>query len=44
MDVVTLLVTLAMGAAAGWLWQGLWLREQGFGLLWNVLIGIRGAF
>ena len=37
------IVTLAIGAIAGWL-AGLFVEGAGFGLLWNVLIGIAGAF
>ena len=43
MDIVGLLITLAIGAAAGWL-AGLLVEGAGFGLLWNILIGIAGAF
>ena len=43
MDIVAVLVTLAIGAIAGWL-AGLLVEGAGFGLLWNVLIGIAGAF
>ena len=43
MDIVAVLITLAIGAAAGWL-AGLFVEGAGFGLLWNILIGIAGAF
>ena len=43
MDIVSLLITLAIGAAAGWL-AGTLVEGAGFGLLWNILIGIAGAF
>ena len=43
MDIVALLITLAIGAAAGWL-AGVLVEGAGFGLLWNVIIGIAGAF
>ena len=43
MDIVAVLVTLAIGAIAGWL-AGLLVEGAGFGLLWNILIGIAGAF
>jgi uncharacterized membrane protein YeaQ/YmgE (transglycosylase-associated protein family) len=43
MDIVGLLITLAIGAAAGWL-AGLLVEGAGFGLLWNIIIGIAGAF
>ena len=43
MDIVAVLITLAIGAVAGWL-AGLLVEGAGFGLLWNVIIGIAGAF
>ena len=43
MDIVGVLITLAIGAVAGWL-AGLLVEGAGFGLLWNILIGIAGAF
>ena len=43
MDIVAVLVALAIGAIAGWL-AGLFVEGAGFGLLWNILIGIAGAF
>ena len=43
MDLVALLITLAIGAAAGWL-AGVLVEGAGFGLLWNIIIGIAGAF
>jgi uncharacterized membrane protein YeaQ/YmgE (transglycosylase-associated protein family) len=43
MEIVALLVTLGIGAAAGWL-AGLLVQGAGFGLLWNIIIGIAGAF
>jgi uncharacterized membrane protein YeaQ/YmgE (transglycosylase-associated protein family) len=43
MDLVAIIVTLAIGAAAGWL-AGVLVEGAGFGLLWNVIIGIAGAF
>jgi uncharacterized membrane protein YeaQ/YmgE (transglycosylase-associated protein family) len=43
MDIIALLVTLAIGAVAGWL-AGLLVEGAGFGLLWNIIIGIAGAF
>ena len=43
MDIVAVLITLAIGAVAGWL-AGLLVAGAGFGLLWNILIGIAGAF
>jgi uncharacterized membrane protein YeaQ/YmgE (transglycosylase-associated protein family) len=43
MDIVAILITLAIGAIAGWL-AGLLVQGAGFGLLWNMIIGIAGAF
>ena len=38
-----LLYILIIGAIAGWLAGQLW-KGKGFGLLWNIIIGIIGAF
>lgn len=43
MDLIAILITLAIGAAAGWL-AGVLVEGAGFGLLWNIIIGIAGAF
>lgn len=43
MDIVGLLITLLIGAVAGWL-AGVIVEGSGFGLLWNIIIGIAGAF
>ncbi len=43
MDLVAILVTLVVGAVAGWL-AGVLVEGAGFGLLWNIIIGIAGAF
>jgi len=43
MDFVAILVTLVVGAVAGWL-AGVLVEGAGFGLLWNIIIGIAGAF
>jgi len=43
MDLIGILITLAIGAAAGWL-AGVVVEGAGFGLLWNIIIGIAGAF
>lgn len=43
MDLVGVLVTLLIGAVAGWL-AGVVVEGAGFGILWNVIIGIAGAF
>ena len=39
----SIIVTLIVGAIAGWL-AGQIVRGFGFGLLWNIVIGIVGAF
>ena len=43
MDIIAVLVTLAIGAIAGWL-AGVLVVGSGFGLLGNMLVGIAGAF
>ena len=43
MDIVGIIITLAIGAIAGWL-AGVIVQGAGFGLLWNIIIGIAGAF
>ena len=43
MDIVGIIVALAIGAIAGWL-AGVIVVGSGFGLLWNIIIGIAGAF
>jgi uncharacterized membrane protein YeaQ/YmgE (transglycosylase-associated protein family) len=43
MDIVGIIVTLIIGAIAGWL-AGVIVEGAGFGLLWNIIIGIVGAF
>ena len=43
MDLTTLLITLAIGAVAGWI-AGNLMRGGGFGLLWNIILGIIGSF
>ena len=42
MDIQALIVSLLIGAVAGWL-AGLVMRGVGFGLLGNVLLGMAGA-
>jgi len=42
MTLVSVLVFLAIGAVAGWL-AGLIVKGGGFGLLWNIIIGIVGG-
>lgn len=43
MDLGALLVTLLIGAIAGWL-AGQLMKGRGFGLLGNIVVGIVGAF
>ena len=43
MDIRAVVVTLIIGAIAGWL-AGVIVEGGGFGLLVNVLLGIAGAF
>jgi uncharacterized membrane protein YeaQ/YmgE (transglycosylase-associated protein family) len=38
-----LIYTLIIGAVSGWL-AGLLVKGYGYGLLWNIIIGIAGAF
>jgi uncharacterized membrane protein YeaQ/YmgE (transglycosylase-associated protein family) len=43
MGIEALLITLIIGAIAGWL-AGLIVKGYGFGLLGNIVVGIVGAF
>ena len=43
MDPTSLILFLAIGAAAGWL-GGLIMRGGGFGVIGNIVVGIVGAF
>jgi uncharacterized membrane protein YeaQ/YmgE (transglycosylase-associated protein family) len=43
MDIMAIIVTLLIGAVAGWL-AGVVVEGGGFGLLGNILVGIAGAF
>jgi len=40
---MSLLYILIIGAVAGWL-AGLLMKGRGFGLLWNIALGILGSF
>ena len=40
---MSILLYLLLGAVAGWL-AGLIMKGGGFGLLWNIVIGIIGGF
>jgi uncharacterized membrane protein YeaQ/YmgE (transglycosylase-associated protein family) len=42
MDIPSLIIFLAIGAAAGWI-AGLLTKGRGFGLIVNTLVGIVGA-
>jgi uncharacterized membrane protein YeaQ/YmgE (transglycosylase-associated protein family) len=43
MDIMGVIITLLIGAVAGWL-AGVVVVGGGFGLLGNILVGIAGAF
>ncbi|MGH8515459.1 MAG: GlsB/YeaQ/YmgE family stress response membrane protein [Gammaproteobacteria bacterium] len=43
MGVESIIIMLIVGAIAGWL-AGQIIRGFGFGLIWNIVIGIVGAF
>ena len=43
MTLTSILIYLIVGAVAGWL-AGNIMRGGGFGLLWNMLLGILGSF
>jgi len=43
MELVNIVIFILMGAIAGWL-AGNLMRGGGFGLLWNIILGIVGAF
>jgi uncharacterized membrane protein YeaQ/YmgE (transglycosylase-associated protein family) len=43
MDIMAVIITLLIGAVAGWL-AGVVVEGGGFGLLGNILVGIAGAF
>lgn len=42
MDLTSLLIFLAIGAVAGWL-AGQIVKGGGYGLLWNIILGIVGG-
>ena len=42
MDLTSLLIFLAVGAIAGWL-AGQLMKGGGYGLLWNIILGIVGG-
>jgi uncharacterized membrane protein YeaQ/YmgE (transglycosylase-associated protein family) len=43
MTLTSILILLAIGLAAGWLAGIIW-KGGGFGLLWNIIIGVAGSF
>lgn len=43
MSLTSILLLLAIGLLAGWL-AGLIMKGRGFGLLWNLVIGVAGSF
>ena len=42
MELTSLLIFLAIGAVAGWL-AGQLMKGRGYGLLWNIILGIVGG-
>jgi len=43
MSLTALITMLLIGLAAGWLAGQIW-KGSGFGLLWNLVIGVAGSF
>ncbi len=43
MTLTSILILLAIGLVAGWLAGMIW-KGGGFGLLWNLIIGVAGSF
>ena len=43
MTLTSVLILLAIGLAAGWLAGIIW-KGGGFGVLWNIIIGVAGSF
>ena len=43
MDLTSLLILLGIGLLAGWL-AGIIMKGRGFGVLWNLIIGVAGSF
>ncbi|MBP7736807.1 MAG: GlsB/YeaQ/YmgE family stress response membrane protein [Spirochaetes bacterium] len=43
MTLTSILILLAIGLVAGWLAGVIW-KGGGFGLLWNIIIGVAGSF
>jgi uncharacterized membrane protein YeaQ/YmgE (transglycosylase-associated protein family) len=43
MTLTSVIIFLAIGLAAGWL-AGVILKGGGFGLIWNLIIGVAGSF
>jgi uncharacterized membrane protein YeaQ/YmgE (transglycosylase-associated protein family) len=43
MDWTGLLILLGIGLLAGWL-AGVIMKGRGFGIVWNIIIGVAGSF
>ncbi len=43
MTLTSILILLAIGLVAGWLAGLIW-KGGGFGILWNIIIGVAGSF
>ena len=43
MTLTSILILVAIGLVAGWLAGMIW-KGGGFGLLWNIIIGVAGSF
>lgn len=43
MTLTSILILLAIGLVAGWLAGIIW-KGGGFGILWNIIIGVAGSF
>ncbi len=43
MTLTSIIILLAIGLVAGWLAGLIW-KGGGFGILWNIIIGVAGSF
>lgn len=43
MTLTSILILVAIGLVAGWLAGMIW-KGGGFGILWNIIIGVAGSF
>jgi uncharacterized membrane protein YeaQ/YmgE (transglycosylase-associated protein family) len=43
MTLTSIIIILAIGLVAGWLAGLIW-KGGGFGILWNIIIGVAGSF